>query len=379
MPLLSIIRFFAMLVSLAVLGATAYLLWTWYSGERLVEADGDVILVREDWRLWLGLALLAWSFLGKFLLPLVLARPDRELTKATRASGQSIRVVDGNDIYVEGHGPSDAPVIIFTHGWSLDSTIWFDARRDLGERFRVIVWDLPGLGRSKVSGRGAITLDSFAANLREIITNSANGKRVYLVGHSIGGMTIQTLARNDPAFVAQHVAGIVLLNTTYTNPLKTMILSGLMQAIRKPLLEPAMWLTMFVLPIAWLAAWQSYLSGWGHVANRFGFGKHVTRSQLEHVTLLTTKNSPANQARGNLAMFDWDATGALAHSPVPVLVIGGDMDIVTKPEASRVIAGSTPHGELMMVADVNHLGFLERAESYNSAIGEFVAKIETRP
>lgn len=379
MPLLSIIRFFAMLVSLAVFGTMAYLLWTWYSGERLVEADGDVILVREDWRLWLGLALLVWSFLGKFFLPLVLARPDREPTQATRASGKTLRVADSNDIYVEEHGPGDAPVIIFTHGWSLDSTVWLYAKRQLGERFRLVVWDLPGLGRSQASGRAAITLDSFATTLRQIITASANGKRVFLVGHSIGGMTIQTLARNDPAFVQQHVAGIVLLNTTYTNPLKTMILSGLMQAIRKPLLEPAMWLTIFVLPIAWLAAWQSYLSGWGHVANRFGFGRYVTRSQLEHVTLLTTRNSPANQAKGNLAMFDWDATGALANAPVPVLVIGGERDIVTKPEASRVIAGSTPYGELMMVADVNHLGFLERAESYNSAIGEFVAKIETRP
>ncbi len=52
-----------------------------------------------------------------------------------------------------------------------------------------------------------------------------------LVGHSIGGMTIQTLARDHPELFGREVVGVVLLNTTYTNPLKTMILPRLMQAL----------------------------------------------------------------------------------------------------------------------------------------------------
>lgn len=373
MPLLSIIRFLGMLISLVVLGTAVYLLWTWYAGERLVEPDGDVIRVREDWRLWLGLALLAWSLLGKFLLPFMLAQADTEPSMATRASGQTTPSGSGT-LYSEEQGSRGVPTIILTHGWSLDSTIWFYAKRDLGRRFRVVVWDLPGLGKSQVPNRAAINLDTFARCLREIIAKRANGEKVFLVGHSIGGMTIQTLARTDPDFVRQRVAGIVLLNTTYTNPLNTMILRGLMRAIRKPVLEPAMWLTMALQPIAWLAAWQSYLSGWAHVSNRFGFGKHVTRSQLEHVTLLTTRNPPGNQAAGTLAMFDWDATGALAQVPVPVLVIGGDMDIVTIAEASKTIAASSAWSELRIVDEVNHLGFLERPDVYNTAIAEFVEK-----
>lgn len=105
-----------------------------------------------------------------------------------------------------------------------------------------MVWDLPGLGRSK----GPISLENFADNLAEVIEWSGNEK-VLLVGHSIGGMTIQTLARDHPALFRNRVAGAVLLNTTYTDPLRTMIMPRFMQAIRWPILEPIMRLKVIVL------------------------------------------------------------------------------------------------------------------------------------
>jgi pimeloyl-ACP methyl ester carboxylesterase len=248
----------------------------------------------------------------------------------------------------------------------MDSTIWHYAKLFLGRHYRIIVWDLPGLGRSK----GPISLENFAGCLATIIEWSGNDK-VVLVGHSIGGMTIQTLARDHAALVGSRVAGVVLLNTTYTNPLKTMILPRFMQAIRWPLIEPIMRLSILLWPLAWLSAWQSYLSGMTHLANRIGFGKYVTRSQLNHVSLLSTKNSPASIDRGNLAMFRWDATGALKNLAVPVLLVAGDVDIVTKPGASADIAKQAPGASLQIVEGVNHMGMLEQADRYNAAIAEF--------
>jgi pimeloyl-ACP methyl ester carboxylesterase len=248
----------------------------------------------------------------------------------------------------------------------MDSTVWHYAKRDLSKQFRVIVWDLPGLGQSK----GAISLESFASNLAAVIEHSG-AEKVGLVGHSIGGMTIQTLARDNPAFFNTRVAGAVLVNTTYTNPLRTMILPRFMQAIRFPLLEPIMRLTILLQPLAWLSAWQSYLSGTAHIANRFGFGRYVTRSQLEHVTLLSTKNSPGNIQKGNLAMFRWDATGAIAQVTVPVLLLAGDLDIVTKPSASATLERQGKSTSLHTIEGVNHMGLMERADVYNAAMLRF--------
>jgi pimeloyl-ACP methyl ester carboxylesterase len=352
-----------------VLGAGGYLLWSWYDGALILNDAGDLVRVREDWRLWTAIGLLAWSLLGRFLVTLLLAGPDRRPSRRERANGHQRTGASGSTLYVEQHGPEDAPVILFTHGWGLDSTVWSYAKTDLADRFRLILWDLPGLGRSKRAAGRELSLESFAADLAGLVRSTE--RPVVVVGHSIGGMTIQTLVRDHPE-VANRLAGVVLLNTTYTNPLKTMIFSRTFLTLR-PALEVMMRLAIWLQPLVWLSQWQSYLSGSAHMAHRFGFGKYVTRSQLDHSALLSTRNSPGVQARGNLAMFGWDATGDIANSTSPLLVVGGDRDLITKAEASETIA-ATGAGRIEIIEGVNHMGFLERADRYNQLIGDFAAE-----
>lgn len=372
MPLFSVLRFLFLLLSLAILAAGGYLLWSWWEGQVVTTPEGVLVRVRDDWRLWTALALLAWSFVGRSVVTLLVARRDETPTRPVRSNGIDQRGAEGGCLYVERHGAVGGPTLILTHGWGLDSTIWSYALRDLAGRFQVITWDLPGLGRSKPAKGVEPSLSLFAAELRGLVEEV--GGPVVLVGHSIGGMTIQTLARDHPEVFGRQVVGVVLLNTTHTNPLKTMILSGLAQALR-PLIEVMMRLAIWLQPLAWLGAWQSYLSGSAHLANRIGFGKFVTRSQLEHTTLLATRNPPGAQAQGNLAMFRWDAGDGLAALRCPTLVIGGDMDIVTKLEASETIATAAPGGRLQAVSGVNHLGFLERADIYDGMIADFAGPL----
>jgi hypothetical protein len=288
MPLIILARLMFSVFSLGLLAAGIYLAWSWYEGAWLLDQAGRAYQVREDWRLWAGGALLAWSLLGRFALLPLLARPDTDPTRSQRT------------------GALDAPPVILTHGWGLDATIWFYLRRELAKRFRVIAWDLPGLGKS----RGKVGLEDFAVDLEALLSLTGGRRRP-------GGPQHR---RHDPPDAGARpsrkswtgsVAGLVLVNTTYTNPLRTMVLSGLAQALRWPVLEPMFRLTIWLQPLAWLSAWQSYLSGSAHMANRIGFASEVTRSQLEHNTLLATRNPPAASARGNLAMFRWDAEGAL--------------------------------------------------------------------
>lgn len=370
MPLIVLARLVLSLVSLAILAAGGYLLWSWHDGYWALDAYGVSHHIQEPWRLWTAVGLLAWSFLGRSIVPLLIAKPDKNPTRPERGDHQMIASPTGSTLYVESHGPQDAPPVILTHGWGLDSTIWYYLRQQLSQRFRVIVWDLPGLGRSRAASGAAVDLSHFARDLKAVL-ELANGKPAILVGHSIGGMTLQTLVRDHPEVLDERVAGMVLVNTTYTNPLRTMVASGLALALRWPLLEPAFRLAIWLQPLAWLSAWQSYLSGSAHLANRVGFASHVTRSQLEHTTLLATRNPPAASARGNLAMFRWDADGALQAITVPTLILSGDADLVTKCEASRTLARATPGGRLEVIEDANHMGFLERSEIYNGQIQQF--------
>jgi pimeloyl-ACP methyl ester carboxylesterase len=367
-----LLRQFFALISLLILAAAGYLLWTWYQGDWVRDSNGILVQIRHDWRLWTGAALLLWSFLGRSVVRLLLARPDTDPMRLERATGQIIDSPSGAKLHVESFGPADAPPLVLVHGWSQDSRMWFYAKRDLARQFRVIVWDLPGVGKSKRPSGGRVCLEDFAEDLATVVAFA--GKPTVVVGHSIGGMSIQTLARDRPALFGSAISGVVLCNTTYVNPLKTMILSGLARAIRWPVLEPLMRLNIILLPFAWASSWQSYLSGSTHMSTRIGFGKYVTRSQLDATAWMMTVNSPAVSARGDLAMFRWDSRMAMAQVNVPLLVIGGDKDIVTKLEASRTIANAAS-GQLTVIEGVNHMGPVERADLYNEAIASFAGPL----
>lgn len=371
MPLLSIIRFFTSILSLTILSAAIYLLWRYWQGTPGIDTEGHEVVVREPWMLWFGLGFTAWSFLGKPIWTRLLARQDTDEPHPKRNQGVTLSGAAGAELYVETVGSAGAPTLVLTHGAGTDSTTWYLARRDLEDHFRLVMWDLPGLGKS----RGKVSLESYAENLR-VVVQSVGGP-VVVVGHSMGGMTIQTLAKLHPELFGSEIVGTVLLNTTYTNPLKTMILSGLARTLQ-PVIKLAFYLERALFPLAWLSAWQSYLSGSAHIANRLTFGSGVTRRQLDHIALLGTRNSPASIASGNLAMIDWDATGAVANIPGPVLIISGEGDLVTKPEASAAIAAGALEPLLYRIGTANHMSFLDHAAAYHALIGDYAAKAFTR-
>ncbi len=368
MPFLSLARLLFSAVSWLLLAAAAYLLWTGYGGRELVTAEGEVFVDRERWRLWVGAGLLAWCFAGRLPVLWLTTRPGGAASRPVRSGGRMMDGTRGSQLYVEEDGAG--PTVVLTHGWGMDSTIWRRTRDELGERLRLIAWDLPGLGRSHPPRGAAPTLEGFADDLRDLVLTER--EPVTLVGHSIGGMIIQTLARDHPELFEERISGVILLNTTYTDPSHTMVLGGLVRAFR-PLVKAGLRLTAWLQPLAWSSAWQSYLSGSAHLANRLGFGSQVTRSQLEHTTLLATRNPPGVQALGIKAMLDWDADGALAKIRCPVLVIGGAIDVVTKLEASQHIAASSPEAVLRPIQGANHMGFLEHSGAYNDAMTAFIA------
>jgi hypothetical protein len=99
MPLILIARFLFSLVSLAILGAAAYFLWRWYDGVVFIDTEGVVHRIREDWPLWLGIAALAWSFLGGLIVRPILAGPDKRVLKAVRSEGRVITSPTGSTLY----------------------------------------------------------------------------------------------------------------------------------------------------------------------------------------------------------------------------------------------------------------------------------------
>ncbi|MCZ0900984.1 alpha/beta fold hydrolase, partial [Microcoleus sp. HI-ES] len=167
----------------------------------------------------------------------------------------------------------------------------------------MIVWDLPGLGKSTRPKNSDYSLEKFARDLEAVIAIAGN-KPVILLGHSIGGMITLTFSRLFPELLGSRVAGLILVDTTYTNPVNTAIFSSLLRALQKPLLQPMLYLTIALEPIMWGMTWLSYLNGSLHISVELsGFKGTETRGQLEFSAFLSALGSPGVLARGTLGMF----------------------------------------------------------------------------
>lgn len=364
MPLDCLLRWLSGLLTIALLGGAGYILYQWYEGE----------IVSQGW-LILGSVMLLWSILG-FLPILLLHRPGRDEPKPIRSKQvQRLTRPDGSEINVEFYGSDHAPTLILTHGWGPDSTVWYYAKKQLTDRFRVIVWDLPGLGKSTKPKNRDYSLEKYARDLEAVI-KVAGTQPVVLLGHSMGGMILLTFSRLFPEQLGRQVAGLIVVDSTYTNPLKTTILSKLLLALQKPLLEPLLYLAIVLSPLLWITSWLSYLNGLTLLTTELsGFTGRETRGQLNFSTLIGLKASPGILARGTLAMLRFDETETLPQVSVPTLVVVGKSDIATRPVANQRIQQEVPQAELAVLSPGGHMALMERNQQFAEVIGAFVGEL----
>lgn len=360
MPLDFLLRLLASLATVALLGGGPYLLYQWHEGN----------LVSDRW-LYLGIGLLLWSFLG-FLPILLLHRPGRDEPSPLRSNRvQRLVRPDGSEIQVEFYGPDRAPTLILTHGWGPDSTAWYYAKKQLTDQFRVIVWDLPGLGKSQKPKNRDYSLEKYARDLEAVLA-LVEDQPAILVGHSMGAMILLTFCRLFPEHLKQRVAGIILVDGTYTNPLKTTTFSTVLLALQKPLLEPLLYLAIALSPLLWLASWLSYLNGSTLLTTKIsGFTGTETRGQLNFSSLIGIKSSPGVLARGVLAMFRFNETATLPTISVPTMVVVGKSDIATRPVASKQITAQVPQADLSVLSPGGHMALMERNQQFAEIVRDF--------
>jgi pimeloyl-ACP methyl ester carboxylesterase len=123
------------------------------------------------------------------------------------------------------------------------------------------------------------------------------------------------------------VQGIVQLNTTYTNPVRTVKGHELQERLQEPVYEPLLHVITAVSPVVRGLNWLGYQSGLIHLQTASSsFAGTETREQLDFASRYYYRSSRAVVARGTLGMLHWDASDVLDRIPVPVLIVSGDQD-----------------------------------------------------
>lgn len=104
-------------------------------------------------------------------------------------------------------GPADRPLVVFTHGATVDHAEWEITVPLVARHFRVLTWDMPGHGESRPA---AFVIAEARADLLAIL-DTLGVKQATFVGHSMGGNLHQELVFHHP----ERVTALVCLDCTW--------------------------------------------------------------------------------------------------------------------------------------------------------------------
>ncbi len=98
--------------------------------------------------------------------------------------------------------------LIFLHGFCETHFVWKDLANELKHKFKVVLIDLPGFGKSPILDDG-FTIDEVAQSIKELIDELkiSNG---LMIGHSLGGYVAMSFLRQFP----EALDGYCLYNST---------------------------------------------------------------------------------------------------------------------------------------------------------------------
>jgi pimeloyl-ACP methyl ester carboxylesterase len=303
---------------------------------------------------------------------------------------------DGISLYVEEVGPLDAPItVVFVHGFTLNLGSFHFQRLALSEAFgaevRLVFYDQRSHGRSDKSPSADCTVEQLGRDLATVIDASLAGAHnpgpVVLIGHSMGGMTVMSLADQRPdLFAAPDPAGgkravgapigsVALINTSSGN-LKNVTL-GLPAFVSRwsgPVLPVVLrraaknaQLVEGVRALGKDLAWV--------ITKRLSFASDaVDPAVVAYCTSMISATPVDVVSDFYSTLMAHDGTlGLMNLIDARVLVFGAEQDALTPLAHAETIAAALPRSELITVADAGHLLMLEYPEVVNSPLVELVA------
>lgn len=250
---------------------------------------------------------------------------------------------------------SGTPLVLI-HGWGMHGGVWRDVAEKLADEFCVHSVDLPGFGAS--AALPITNLDSLVESLSEQFPTSVN-----VCGWSLGGQIAMHWAAREPVKVKK----LVLVTTT---PCFT---------------EREDWL--FGLPAEVLEKFAAELEH-SHATTLRRFISLQLRGSEKERELLTklreqlfSRGEPDMDAlRGGLAILrDADQRSEAMQIQQPTLLIAGQRDKLTPPEASHYLAQVMPNAQVIEIAGAAHTPFLSNPELFVEHIKDFFHEKHKRP
>jgi non-heme chloroperoxidase len=262
---------------------------------------------------------------------------------------RTVETDDGASLAVTLAGPETGPVVVLSHCWTGHQGIWGAVARGLvlgGQR--VVLYDHRGHGRSTM-GRTGPTVARLGADLRTVL-EQLDVHNAVLVGHSMGGMAVQSFAIDHPDAAAGRARSLVLVATAA-------------RVLNRPLPAPVV---EWILGEGRGAWWQSGRRGL--VVARRAVGRKPHPSHVEATLAGLVSTSAAARTGFLAAMGAMDLRAQLSSITVPVTVMVGTRDRLTPVRLGRSLANRIPGAELVILPGAGHMLPLEEPDRIVAAI-----------
>jgi pimeloyl-ACP methyl ester carboxylesterase len=253
---------------------------------------------------------------------------------------------DGVKIYWEEHGSGEPLLLIMGLGYTLD--MWNRALPALAERYRTIVFDNRGVGRSDIP-TGPYSITAMAEDARAVMEN-AGIETAHVIGVSMGGMIAQEFAIRHP----DRVRSLVLGCTACGGPKAVSAEPGIL----KVLMARA---TMSAEEAIW--AMVPYI-----------YDEETPRERIEEDLEIRRRTlaTPEGYMAQVMAIMAWQSYERLSNITVPTLVIHGETDKLVPPGNGKLIADRIPGARLELLPKASHIFFTDQQEAANRAILSFL-------
>ncbi|OFJ50295.1 alpha/beta fold hydrolase [Mycolicibacterium grossiae] len=299
---------------------------------------------------------------------------DFELLDADRSS--VVTTTDGVPLAVREVGPENAPLtVVFAHGFCLRMGAFYFQRARLseqwGDQVRMVFYDQRGHGQSGDAPPDTFTVPQLGQDLEAVLAVVAPRGPVVLVGHSMGGMTVLSHARQFPKQYKSRIVGVALISSAAEGVAR----SPLGEILRNPALEAARFAVRYA-PSAVHRTRGAARSVIGPILRAASYGDEKISPSVVAFSERMMHDTPIATLVGFLhALEVHDETAALATlARIPTLVLCGDRDLLTPDEYSASMAAALPKCELVIVPGAGHLVQLERPEIVDDALVRLVER-----
>lgn len=243
------------------------------------------------------------------------------------------------------------PWLVLIQGMGLDRRGWERIPGKLRRRFRLVLVDNRGCGRSDRPA-GSFTVADMAGDVVAVL-DAAGIRRAHVLGASLGGMVAQELAIRHP----DRVDGLVLACTTPGWP------------FAYPMPAPSVRLIAATARLPAETAWRRHMEN--------ALSARTVRDQPDLVErLLARQGARLAEARTLSAQAAAGAryAGRLRQAGIRArtLVLHGGADTVVDPRNGQLLASRIPRAKLRIFPELGHLFFWEEPDGFAAAVTSFL-------